>query len=69
MAISICNPVVLCADDFGLTEGVSRGILELAEDRAHLGHRRDDQYAGLATLGARPAAAEAAASASGYTST
>src|SRR4028118_1042681 len=23
--------VVLCADDFGLTEGVSRGILELAE--------------------------------------
>src|SRR6476659_7718062 len=27
---STCN-VVLCADDFGLTEGVSRGILELAE--------------------------------------
>ena len=24
------KPVVLCADDFGLTEGVSRGILELA---------------------------------------
>src|SRR3712207_3118773 len=23
--------VVLCADDFGLTDGVSRGILELAE--------------------------------------
>lgn len=25
------RPVVLCADDFALTEGVSRGILELAE--------------------------------------
>lgn len=25
------QPVVLCADDFGLAEGVSRGILELAE--------------------------------------
>ena len=23
--------IVLCADDFGLTDGVSRGILELAE--------------------------------------
>lgn len=25
------HPVILCADDFGFTEGVSRGILELAE--------------------------------------
>src|SRR3954464_8950671 len=25
--------VVLCADDFGMTDGVSRGIIELAEQR------------------------------------
>ncbi|MGO4704557.1 ChbG/HpnK family deacetylase [Microvirga sp. 2MCAF38] len=28
--MSFPRPVVLCADDFGLTDGVSRGILELA---------------------------------------
>lgn len=29
--MSLPRQVVLCADDFGLTDGVSRGILELAE--------------------------------------
>jgi predicted glycoside hydrolase/deacetylase ChbG (UPF0249 family) len=28
--MEVPRPVVLCADDYGLTEGVSRGILELA---------------------------------------
>ena len=40
--------VVLCADDFGLSEGVSRAILELAEQRPHLGDERDDELPGLA---------------------
>jgi predicted glycoside hydrolase/deacetylase ChbG (UPF0249 family) len=31
MAMASPRNVVLCADDYGLTEGVSRGILELAE--------------------------------------
>ncbi|WP_112663132.1 ChbG/HpnK family deacetylase [Microvirga flavescens] len=29
--MNFLRPVVLCADDFGLTDGVSRGILELAD--------------------------------------
>ena len=46
---------VLCADDFALTEGVSRSILDLAGARQALGHRRHDEPAALASASRRRA--------------
>ncbi len=39
--------LIVNADDFGLTSGVNRAVIEGASPRDHHEHDGDDEYAGL----------------------